>query len=322
MLAVLPTVLAVVGGIALGLSGGGRFDNLLRWRPAAWQLGVGAIAVQLLFRLFPVSGWFAVLIDVCSTAALVAFAVLNVRIGGMIVIVVGLCMNLVPMVLNWGTPVSGDAMVSAGLVEEEDLARVELEGSRHLAEDETLGWLGDVIPLPTGQVISLGDIVVLVGVALTLSSLLRGRRVGATRAPAPRPARRPTAPRPTPRTAPPARKPRPPAASRPSASRSSGSRSSAPSAPPASTRRPAPAAPPPQRRPSAPPPPAPEPRRTRRGTPDQPRIPYDEAVQGLSGSTGSTRSRRRRAREAEDEVEVELDEVDLRDAPADPPYRG
>jgi hypothetical protein len=106
-----------------------------------------------------------------------AFCVLNVRVGGMIVIVIGLSMNLIPVVVNWGMPVSRSAIISAGLVEGGSLANTEISGPRHLADDgDHLIFLSEIIALPpTSQVISFGDVVLLIGLALTLSSLLRNR---------------------------------------------------------------------------------------------------------------------------------------------------
>ena len=185
MLALLPTLIAVLAGLALGLSNGGRIENLVAWRPVAWRLAVGGLAVQLLFKLLPFSGGLAVVLDIASMAALIAFAVLNIRVGGMVVVVVGLSLNLLPTLVDWGTPVSPSALVSAGLVTSAQLDDVHVEGPRHLQDGgDSLTWLGEVIALPTHQVIALGDLILLLGEMLVVSSLLRNRHVD--RAPAPR----------------------------------------------------------------------------------------------------------------------------------------
>jgi Family of unknown function (DUF5317) len=212
VLAVLPTLIAVLAGLALGLSNGGRMQNLLAWRPVAWKLAVGGLAVQLLFKLLPFSGSLAVVLDIVSMAALVAFAVLNIRVGGMVVVVVGLSLNLLPTLVDWGTPVSPNALVTAGLVSRSQLDDVGLEGPRHLQDDgDSVAWLGEVIALPTHQAISLGDLVLLLGEMLVVSALLRNRRVD--RSPPPprraRPRREGPKKRPPPGPAPPARAPAP-----------------------------------------------------------------------------------------------------------------
>ncbi len=301
MSAAIPTLIAVLAGIALGLTGGGSFDNLLRWRPVAWQLALGAIVIQLLFRLLPLDGTFAVVLDVISMLLLIAFAVLNIKVAGMVVILIGLVLNLIPTVINNGTPVSPDALVSAGLVERADLDRVELEGPRHVqTDDDSLTFLGEVIAIPTGQVVSFGDLILLLGEMLTISALLRNRRIG-------------------------------PAARRPATGRGAGA--------PPKTRRPAPSQqkarkaaqqpakkqPPPQRPPQQRPPqstqpkpkPKPEPEvppraNTRRGSSNAPRIPYEDLVAGLAEpdrSKGRTARRPTRPRE----THTVDPEVDLRD---------
>lgn len=201
MLAVLPTLIAIVAGVVLGVSGGGRLDRLLRWRPVLWELAVGAVAIQMVFRILPISGGFAVVLDLVSVGLALAFAVANVRIPGMVLIVVALVLHAVPVVVNWGMPVRPGALVSAGIVTEEQLVDVEMEGPRHLEEpDDRLGFLGETIPLPTGQVIALADLVGLFGVALVISAVMRGRRItggpGRRRTPARPPARRAPARRP------------------------------------------------------------------------------------------------------------------------------
>jgi hypothetical protein len=96
----------------------------------------------------------------------------------MILIVVGVALDLLVTLINWGTPVSGAAMVSAGIVAEADLDTVQLNGGRELADGATLGFLGDTIPLPWGHVISISDLLVLVGITLVTASVARRYQVG------------------------------------------------------------------------------------------------------------------------------------------------
>jgi hypothetical protein len=311
--AAVPTLIAVLAGIALGLAGGGSFDNLLRWRPVAWQLVLGGIAIQLLFRLLPISGTFAVVLDVISMLLMITFVVLNIRVAGMVLILVGLVLNLVPTILNNGMPVSPDALVSAGLVEREDLALVELEGPRHVeTDDDSLTFLGEVIAIPTGQVISFGDIVLLFGEMLTISALLRNRRIGASSSRRPAPVSRAARPGPPPRKPPqktnrkPPRTPPEQANQRPPRSTKPPARTPArkPATAPKPARKPAPAAE--QPAPPATPPSSRAPRR--RGSADAPRISYEDAVAGMSDPKSTPRPvTRKRARDAGEQ------DVDLRD---------
>lgn len=177
-MALLPTLLAIGIGVGLGLYWGGRPENLLAWRPPMWQALVGGIVVLVLLDLVPIGGWFASLLRIAALGAVLFFAVVNVRVGGMVLIAAGVGLDLVVTVLNWGMPVSGSALVSAGVVDEADLGDVTLTGGREVADGAWLGFLGDTIPLPWGHVVSIGDLIALVGVALVTASVARRYQVG------------------------------------------------------------------------------------------------------------------------------------------------
>lgn len=176
-MALLPTLLAITAGTALGLHWGGRIDNLIAWRPPMWQALVGGVAVLVLLDLLPIGGSFAVLLRVLALGSVIAFGVINMRVGGMVLVVAGTSLDFFVTVINWGMPVSTSALVSAGVLDEADTAEVVLTGGR-TADGALLGFLGDVIPLPWGQVISIGDVLVLVGLALVVASVLRRYEVG------------------------------------------------------------------------------------------------------------------------------------------------
>ena len=53
-MALLPTLLAIGIGVALGLHWGGRLDNLIAWRPPWWQaLGAG-VSLLIVLDLVPI----------------------------------------------------------------------------------------------------------------------------------------------------------------------------------------------------------------------------------------------------------------------------
>lgn len=177
-MALLPTLLAIGIGVALGLHWGGRADNLLAWRPPLWQALAVGVSLLVVLDLVPIGGPFAAFLRIVGLGAVLGFTVVNIRIGGMILITVGTGLDLLVTVLNWGMPVSGSALVSAGIVSEADLDTVQLTGGRELADGATLGFLGDTIPLPWGHVISVGDLLVLVGITLVTASVARRYQVG------------------------------------------------------------------------------------------------------------------------------------------------
>ncbi|HNH38673.1 MAG TPA: DUF5317 family protein, partial [Microthrixaceae bacterium] len=145
-MAIVPTLLAIGIGVGLGLYWGGRLSNLWEWVPPLWEALVGGVVLTVLVDLVPWSGPVMTFLSIVATAALLGFAVVNVRIGGMVLVVAGLGLNLLVTVLNWGMPVSTSALVSAGVVTEAQVDSLVLNGGR-TADGSILGFLGDVIPL-------------------------------------------------------------------------------------------------------------------------------------------------------------------------------
>lgn len=180
-MALLPTLLAISIGVGLGLYWGGHLENLVNWRPPLWQALAGGVALAFLVDLIGFSGFFGGLLTLVAMGAILAFAVVNLRIGGMILVVAGTGLNFLVTLINWGTPVSGSALVSAGIVTKGQLGDITLSGGRKLADGTLLGFLGDTIPLPWGHVISIGDVLILIGICLVTASVVRRYEVGGAR---------------------------------------------------------------------------------------------------------------------------------------------
>jgi len=171
---------AVVTGLIVGRLRGGRFGELRRLRVRALLLllvGVAGAAIGTTADLERPATVVAV-----SLGLVIGFCLLNLRLVGMPIITLGLAMNLAPLVVDGAIPVRADALVQAGLVDEGRADTAVLDGPKRPAgPDDRLPWLGDVIPVrATGQVLSFGDLVLLVGIADTVSHFLdrRRRRVG------------------------------------------------------------------------------------------------------------------------------------------------
>lgn len=180
-MALLLTVIAVSIGAVLGLRWGGSIDRALTWRPPLWQALVAGVALIFLVELVSLKGGVATFLVLVGTAAILTFAVLNVRVGGMVLLVAGVGLNFVVTLLNWGMPVRANALVSANIVDKKDLANVVLSGGRSISDGAFLGFLGDVFPLPWGQVISIGDVLILVGTVLVTANVMRAYQVGGGR---------------------------------------------------------------------------------------------------------------------------------------------
>ena len=166
----------LVIGLLLGWGFGGSLRNVAHVRVALWWLFPIGLALQILplpsfetgsVRYLP----FAVLLF--SYVLLIAVAAINWRVRGAPLILVGLVLNLIPIALNQGMPVSGSAVREVG----GSVASVPIEpgGKHHLATGEDrLTFLGDVIPMrsPFREVVSVGDLVLWLGAAVFLAAAM------------------------------------------------------------------------------------------------------------------------------------------------------
>ncbi len=175
-MAFLPIVVAALAGLAVGLSRGGRLSALRRVRIHAPILLIIAIGSGIALDYYPVP--FAWLIAVVGIVAGVALSLRNIHLVGMGVVGVGIVANLLPVVFNGAVPVRAEALVEANVVQLSELPRVSLSGSRELISDSTvLAILGDTIPITvTKQVVSYGDLILLVGLADVIANAMRRRR--------------------------------------------------------------------------------------------------------------------------------------------------
>jgi hypothetical protein len=167
----------LVIAIALGYLAGGRLSHLanldVRWAPLAL---VGLI----LQMINPPGGWPLVLL-LASFVLLSTFAIKNARILGFPIILLGVSLNFLVIGLNAGMPVSAHALEASGQQDTIDGLTNDADSyvKHHLAGDETLLFLGDVIPLapPISQAISLGDIFTYGGVGVVIVAGMRRRPV-------------------------------------------------------------------------------------------------------------------------------------------------
>jgi hypothetical protein len=152
-------VVAFVIGLVSGGSAAG-FPTV----PVGWGwLALGGIALQLA----PLHDEAAFVALIVSFALLIAFAVLNLRAPGFLLILVGLSLNLLVIASNHGMPVTSGALRDSGQIS--TLADLTANGGakHHLAGPGTvLLPLADVIaiPNPVAQAVSVGDICVHLGV--------------------------------------------------------------------------------------------------------------------------------------------------------------
>ena len=158
-------LIGVVLAVGISLLRGGRFSsaasNDLHWLPVLvagllLQTGLDALADR---GLVGDAGTVALLL--VSEAAVLGFCIRNWDRAGMVLIGLGFTLNVLVILANGGMPVDPDAIRAMG----GDPTGMVLAGKHHLMDAATaLPWLADVIPVPPiGLIVSVGDIVLVVG---------------------------------------------------------------------------------------------------------------------------------------------------------------
>jgi Family of unknown function (DUF5317) len=170
---------ALALGVVLGYILHGRLSNLASVRVRWW--GIIPVALVLQLGPLPQGGGTDLLIRTIilslSYAMIVVFTLVNVRVPGMVLIMVGVMANFAVIAANGGMPVSADALRDSG----QSVVLTEMRGSapatHHLVtEEDSLTFLGDVIgvPAPVARAISIGDIIVCLGLIWFIASSMRG----------------------------------------------------------------------------------------------------------------------------------------------------
>lgn len=170
-----PSLVGAAGAIGWSLSAAGRLPTI-RWA----GLAIGGALLQLALFLPPVNsrlGPLPPILYVLSSVAVLACLLRNARIPGLAIAAVGGTGNLLAIVVNGGKmPVDPAAARIAGHLPATSYTNtVELVTAN-------LKPLTDIIavppPLPFANVYSLGDVLLVVGVAITVSWALFVRRPG------------------------------------------------------------------------------------------------------------------------------------------------
>ena len=167
-------IVAVVIGVGIGSALRPRTTRFARprVRSVGWLVG-GVVAEVASSRM---SGMLAVVLGVGALLALTGFSLANLHLTGMGVLAIGLGCHLLAMSANGGMPVSRHALVAAGVVNDDDVAAVDLAGPRHLERTgDALLVLGDIIPAH-GRVVSFGDLIIAVAAADVIVHVTRRQR--------------------------------------------------------------------------------------------------------------------------------------------------
>ena len=157
---VLPTFAAAV---AAGYLARGRLSALGRLR-LRWQ---AAAIVGLGLQVAPIPGkTLALALLFTSFGVLIAFGIVNIRVAGFPLILIGIALNLTVISVDHGMPVTRHALVASGQQETLSLLRHDGGAKHHLAtSSDRVLFLGDVIPIaPIHQAVSVGDVFTYLGV--------------------------------------------------------------------------------------------------------------------------------------------------------------
>ena len=162
---------ALAAGVIAGFVSGGRPSNVYNRAVA----GTGALAAAVVFQLVPwlidASPSTGLVFVIVSYGLLTAFALMNIRLIGMPVVLVGLLLNFAVITVNSGMPVRADAMYTV----DRNPGALEKTAKRHVeTADDKFALLGDVLPIePFHEVISFGDLIMAFGLANVMFRLFQ-----------------------------------------------------------------------------------------------------------------------------------------------------
>ena len=172
-------MLILVPAVVVGLLLGGSFRRFEHLHVHWWILAFIGLALQVvpvptIAGVSPRTVGTAML--VASYALLLAFIAVNRWIPAARVMALGLLLNLLVVATNSGMPVSATAIERAG-GSATTLAGEPSEKHHLMTEDDVLPFLGDVIPVPPPVkiVLSIGDLLLYLGMAWFVVQVMRGR---------------------------------------------------------------------------------------------------------------------------------------------------
>jgi Family of unknown function (DUF5317) len=175
--------IAIVGGVALVvvLVTRGSFSRLFRLPIQSIWMVLVALAIQLFLAFVELPSdrfddlGFALVM--ASYTFLLAFCFVNLRISMMWVIGLGIALNALVIGLNQGMPTADHEVTTrSGRTIEEPIERTAKH--RPESDDDLLPFLGDRlrVPNPVDEVISIGDVVIGLGIILVCYQGSRVRR--------------------------------------------------------------------------------------------------------------------------------------------------
>jgi hypothetical protein len=170
----MPLVLLILfGSIAIGRLAGGRLRNLAAVNLRRTWLAFAAAGAQVVLTGVTLLGGPGDVLGrpllTVSHLCLLGFILANRTTRGMRLVLIGFVLNAVVIVANGAMPVDPAALVALG-----GTAAID-PGKHQLLDDATLlPWLADIIAVPLlRSVISVGDIILALGVGILVVAQMR-----------------------------------------------------------------------------------------------------------------------------------------------------
>lgn len=165
-------LVVLIVAILVGVARGGKLANVSEIYARGWALLFLAFGMQVVANILPIGEiGLAVALILTSYVVLLVAVWLNRMLPGALLAGIGIAMNFVVIAANRGMPVSTEAIRLAG-----GSADTPLDAKHVLLDaDSALPFLSDLIPLP-GTVISLGDVLLGVGIGVFIEYQLRQPR--------------------------------------------------------------------------------------------------------------------------------------------------
>ncbi|HEV2754183.1 MAG TPA: DUF5317 domain-containing protein [Actinomycetota bacterium] len=169
-------VIAILAGVAARLRGGSLHElaeTTFRWTPVL----VAGLVVQLVFVYWDPewlgeTGGLAVVL--ASNAAVATWLFANRTLPGLTLAGAGMALNVLVIAANGAMPVLERSAEAAGVTRSLEDASLKHEP---LDEDTALPWLGDAIPVPPfKEVLSVGDVVLALGLARVVDARMMAHR--------------------------------------------------------------------------------------------------------------------------------------------------
>jgi hypothetical protein len=173
-------LLVAGAGVAVGLARGGALRSLRAPGVRSPRLGLAALAVQALVVVLPLRAIglpmaLGAVLLLAALAVLLGVARANGRLPGMPLFALGLLLNLVVVLANFGMPVPATTLERAGIAVEQPAP--DRPDAKHVLErgGTRLGLLGDRLAVrPLRTVTAYGTVIELAGLFLLLQHLARG----------------------------------------------------------------------------------------------------------------------------------------------------